>query len=38
MKENKKTRLIVKIVCLILAGLMVLSVGTYILYAIVGMF
>ena len=33
-----KRRLLAKIVCIILAALMVLSVGTYILYAIVGMF
>lgn len=36
MKENKKSRLAAKIICLILAGLMVFSVATYIIYAFVG--
>ncbi len=35
--SQKKTRLIAKIVCIVLAGLMVLSVGTYIFYAISGL-
>ena len=36
MKEQDKSRLAVRILCCVLAGLMVLSVATYIAYAFMG--
>jgi hypothetical protein len=36
MNEQQKTRLLARIMCWILAGLMVLGGATYILYAIAG--
>ena len=36
--EQKKRRLFVRIMCIVLAGLMTLSVATYIFYAFAGLF
>ena len=35
--SQKKTKLAARIVCIVLAGLMVLGVGTYIFYALAGL-